>query len=78
MAKRKQQNAPSIRQQFEPLVRAVGLREAARLAEIDPSALANWLNEKPGRPGGHPRRLNDDALDRLAHAVGHRLALVPR
>lgn len=57
----------TIREQFAPLIRAIGVRRTARLAGIPQSTLSEWLSDNPAR---RRVRLADPLIDSLARALG--------
>lgn len=60
----------SIRAQLSPLIREIGINEVARRTGINASAISNWINERPVKSGGPPRRMTDESIEKLAAAGG--------
>lgn len=58
---------PTLREQFEPRIRAAGIRATARAASVAPSTLSDWL---AGR-----KDLTLGTLERLAGALDVELAV---
>lgn len=57
----------TIKEQLEPIIRRVGIREVARRAGMSHVTLHQWFSGK--------QRMSDEQLERIAQAVGHRLVL---